>query len=354
MRNFEDKTNRPFETNIDIDKILTRVAQTLEKLKVQKEKGGVDTGEIKMEDFRHTYGSGVDEDLERVRELKNIFAADLEKKTPEELDYFRLGKAFELVTLDQMINNHWLGESIVRKTSPYDDYENGADAIAYLKPDNKLQSILALTMDITTSHLLVRKFERIKKEIENQTLTHIRYFQSDDPIIFFGKLGGVPRVVIGADIIKTSELLQTWCNSKDRDTLGDKYCAQQEDLLRESIVQIVILQQMLTQLKAFAAYALELLKKEEEKGEALINEASSITDKNLREKKIDEGNNLYTHAEGYRKVADAYQQAAEKIEMIINKKGFKESAVISAMRDRVTEEIKDNLLYFHTSSTSKK
>ena len=197
---------------------------------------------IDMDDFVGTYGnSKIQEDKTRVEELRTVFKKSHENDTPEMKNIHRIAKIFEMIFFDQAGTSKWLGENAkTLQVSKYDDLENGVDSVVEFTPDGGY-SILALAVDITSSHELGRKFDRIKKEIDAEKLTELTYFKSV-AFNFIGRKLNIPRVVIGADRKVLFDLMEKWLD-KDKKALA------------EHIIQVIIIEEIIEQLEVFIKYA---------------------------------------------------------------------------------------------------
>ena len=197
---------------------------------------------IKMEDFAGTYGeSKIHDDKARVEELRAIFKENHKDDTAEMKNIHRIAKIFEMIFFDQAGTSKWLGEHAkTLQVSKYDDLENGVDSVVEFTPDGGY-SLLALAVDITSSHELGRKFDRIKHEIDNGKLTELSYFKSE-AFNFMGRKFNIPRVVIGADRKVLFDLMEKWLD-KDKTALA------------EHIIQVIIIEEIVDQLEVFIKYA---------------------------------------------------------------------------------------------------
>lgn len=198
--------------------------------------------EIKMESFIEDYGEAV---VSSDQELAQTLAKKFEgRESFEEREMHKLATILEAIVIEQIELSEWLGPTtMTRRTSLYDDYINGVDAIAEIEQENTT-SHLALAIDVTYGNALYQKFERIREEIEAGTLTTIKYFEDSDRT-FKGKLFKVPRIVLGVDKRALVELAELWMQGKKRE-LG---------LHR---VQIKLIEEVRIQLKAFREYAASL------------------------------------------------------------------------------------------------
>jgi hypothetical protein len=127
-----------------------------------------------------------------------------------------------------------------RKASRYDDVVNGVDTIAEIEQENST-SHLALAIDVTHGVMLQKKFDRIKREIDEGTLTTIKYFENSDET-FRGRLLKVPRVVLGVEKSAVVELAGLWNAGKNKE-------------LATHPVQVQLIEEITVQLQSCLEYA---------------------------------------------------------------------------------------------------
>jgi len=200
---------------------------------------------IDLDDFANFYAREIIDDDKRVIvdcEQKFLKRA---KEDPEKERWQRLALVFEALVLDQTERSNWLGtDAMTIRASKFDDYVNGVDMIVEFPEE--ISRHLALAVDVTTSDLLVKKFLRIRKEIENGRLSQIKYFNSKN---FRGELKNVPRVIIGADRSTIRQVGELWLENKNKE-------------LAVHPVRKIILDEIMVQLKAFSDYAVSRGKKD--------------------------------------------------------------------------------------------
>jgi hypothetical protein len=197
---------------------------------------------VDMDKFKGTYGDQkIEADKARVEELRAIFKESHKDDSEEIKNIHRIAKTFEMIFFDQAGDSKWLGENAkTLQVSKYDDLENGVDSVVEFTPEGSY-SILALAIDITSSHELTRKFDRIKKEIDNGKLTELSYFKSE-AFNFMGRKFNIPRVIIGADRKVLFDLMEKWLD-KDKTALA------------EHVIQAIIIEEIIDQLEVFVRYA---------------------------------------------------------------------------------------------------
>lgn len=162
-------------------------------------------------DFIDLYGvDNVRSDEEYVQKLETKFEKNETQMTAEVL---------EAIFFEHSELSEWLGKNVETiKTSKYDDYVNGVDLVAEFDDGETSQHHLALAVDVTFgSTTLHSKFDRIRKEIAENQLAQIKYFQSHS---FKGMLRQIPRVIIGVENDRVKELASLW-NAGKRKELGE-------------------------------------------------------------------------------------------------------------------------------------
>jgi len=187
------------------------------------------------EEFVDYYGKDVvEKDLKYVEEMEEKFSGEAYEKK----EVNKLATIFEAVVADQIYFSEWLGsgaDTVI--PSRYDDIKNGVDVIVE-GDDEDEKHHLALAIDVTFGLDVDDKFDKIKREIENDKLTEVKYFSHGPEI----GLKNIPRVVIGADVSTVKELSELWI-SNDKRALG------------EHRIQVQILEEIAVQLKTFKKYA---------------------------------------------------------------------------------------------------
>jgi hypothetical protein len=196
--------------------------------------------EIKIEDFKDLYGEkNIENDRLYVEGMEKKFKEDL---TPEKKKLNQLAAVFEAIIYEHGELSDWFGPSaFMIKPSRYDDIKNGVDEVVEFQIDEYSASHLALAIDVTFSHEMQNKFERIKKENDTGKLTKVKYFNSDH-LNIRGELSRVPRVVVGAEARTVKELGELWMEEKNKE-------------LGKHSIQFQILKEILMQAKVFSRYA---------------------------------------------------------------------------------------------------
>lgn len=193
-------------------------------------------------------------DKEYVAQRERAFSA-------AEIYQEKKAKILEAIIVLQAELNNWFGESTFTvKTSRLDDIANGVDMIIEFADELDMPP-LVLAVDITLSEnvdVLTRKLTAIRKDVENGTLSNIKYFVSETKD-FKGSLWNLPKVVLNTNQNTLSELTELALN-KDK-------------ALANHPVQITFLEEMELQLKSFLAISTA---KNKEKIAQLIKSVSKI------------------------------------------------------------------------------
>lgn len=183
-------------------------------------------------------GGEVERDKEYVEKMEGIFK---EGRTTEEEEGRMLAVIFEAIMHEQSELSDWLGpDATTIKPSRYDDIANGVDQLVEFLNEEEA-SYLAMAVDVTFGEDVVKKFDRIKNEIDSGVLGRVKYFYSENTKKK-GFLENVPRVVIGADARTVKELSELWVEGRKKE-------------LSQHNIQYQILDEILIQAETFAAYA---------------------------------------------------------------------------------------------------
>jgi hypothetical protein len=161
-------------------------------------------------------------------------------------DSIKLGTIFEAVTV---VAREWFGKNAQTiKTSKYDDIVNGIDLVVELSGEEEKVFVgeIGLAVDVTFNDEFEGKIDRIRKEIEERKLPSVKYFESTQRKIK-GKLSDVVRVVVSASRDTVMNLAETLLAA----TKNPK-------ILFEHQFQFQVLEEIITQLKAYEEYARSL------------------------------------------------------------------------------------------------
>jgi len=190
------------------------------------------TNAMNPDDFRGFYSDEsikADQDLVALR--KSQFEHDEIKKTSDVL---------EAVIFEHIELSDWLGQGVETvRASEYDDIERGVDFITEFSLEG-FTNHLALGVDVTFGTTsMSKKFQRIKDEIDKDTLTAVKYFESHS---FKGELRNIPRTIIGVEKETVISLAALWIRDQKAE-------------LANHFAQDIIAREILEQLSAFRSYA---------------------------------------------------------------------------------------------------
>ncbi len=193
----------------------------------------------RMDDFRDLYGdTNVNRDLNRVKELKDIFEKN---NTKAEKESSKLATILETLIHEQINISKWFGPNARSlRPSEFDDYINGIDGIIEFRYPNAGMAFLGLGIDVTYTQELDKKFARIKEELDSGKLAEIKYLKSSDSSLR-GKVTDIPRVVVGADGETASDLARAWFKKNPA--------------LKNDRFRIQLLLEIQMQLETFSKYA---------------------------------------------------------------------------------------------------
>jgi hypothetical protein len=262
LENKENYMRNSFEEGVlesaDIDRVHEKAARAIEGKRLNEK------------DFIEPYGEGnVQADLARVIRMEGQFAQD---ETPSSRELKKIAEIFEGVILGPGERNDWFGDkAYLVKTSRYDDYVNGVDAVIEFRSEEpKAASFLGLAADVTFSSDPSGKIQRLLQQVEHGELAKVKYFHSDY-VNIHGQLGKLPEVIIGAERKTVLELGELWLAGK-------------QDVLAQHKIQIMILTQMREQLETFALYAEQINLPEQIEASKIYRERLALVGNLLAEK----------------------------------------------------------------------
>lgn len=241
--------------------------------------------------FMPLYGNeNVLHDLSSVESLKKRFDIDSFQKASE---------VFEAIVFEQVELSDWLGANAQTiRPSEFDDIVNGVDLIVEFSEDSSTNH-LALGVDITFGTTTIgKKFERIKKEIDIDNLAEVKYFESHG---FKGSLRQLPRVVIGVERDTVIALAGLW-SRQEKAKLGSHF------------VKDILIQEIEKQLRTFLVYA--------------------------------QNSGAVSAVKSYTKALGTIKDIQEKSPLNTTDKDRQEAVA----KDRVFQEIKKQLVAFHSTS----
>lgn len=240
--------------------------------------------------YSHT---DVENDMLEVLQLRKTFQ---KRETIESRNAKKMAEVFEAVMLVYSELGNWLGDAQTLRTSSYDDYKNGTDMVAEWSSKEEGTRVLALAVDITFSTLkLQKKLERIKKEVDNDSLGTLRYFK-DVHGDFMGTRNNVPRVVIGVSARVVEELSRLWI-------------ANDTKKLSAHAVQRLIVEEIRQQVTSIVAYAREHNKQNAVRA---YEQLSSVIEKLAEQKKSLELDSLIHDSVGKSIITQARNKFATK------------------------------------------
>lgn len=185
-------------------------------------------------------------DNKEVERLKAEFAARDRMPGPNGLtmgQVRQLSEISEFQVLRGLNAGNWMPYCRGIVPSEFDDYKNGMDMVVEFAPPNADQANhFGMGIDVSFSHDLLGKFERIKREIDNfdgekNRLGVVKYFKSPGNR---GELNGIARVVGALDLPVLEDLSRT-----------------KNDRLRGHIAGHTLVTDMERQLETFTDYAME-------------------------------------------------------------------------------------------------
>lgn len=183
------------------------IAAALEKAR------SAELDQIPMEAFVDVYGEEVVErDSQRVAELKAKFDARVK---PEEQEKHDLARILEVILIEQVELNNWLGADVnTQQTSLFDDYTNGIDFVAEFN-ENDAQRYMGFAIDVTTGgeSIIDEKLKKIRYNLLDGELGELKYFQSTDQRVQ-GRMRFVPKVILALDQKTVLELTELWVNKQ--------------------------------------------------------------------------------------------------------------------------------------------
>jgi len=161
----------------------------------------------------------IKQDTVRIENIKNSFLkknSSLGLENQKIIDYSKMkGEALEIIIADQIENSDWFGDdSLFFKTTEYDDFVNGVDAVVEFNIEEGNQRI-ALSIDSTSStgsDIIKHKIDRNISKILNNKV-EVKYYESpilDTDKAFTGTLKDIIPVVIGLESTNTSHLVASF------------------------------------------------------------------------------------------------------------------------------------------------
>jgi hypothetical protein len=260
----------------------------------ESQDGGAERN-INPKDFSCYSSEVIERDSKYVERMEGIFKSE-EIRDPELGRQRRRGRLFEEIIFEGIEEGDWMGGGAeVQKSSRFDDIVNKVDGIITFVEEMS-SSHMAFGVDVTQSAESVSdKFRKIKKSIQMETLSEVKYFKSED---YEGRLLKVPRVVVGVDgagMRKASEIVYAFISRRNylraqkvKDPGAKQRFAEAQDAFAESIFQMVILLEMSIQLHAFGDYCRRTQRGKEA---GIYDKAARKIDAIFNEKKMATGRN---------------------------------------------------------------
>lgn len=200
---------------------------------------------IHPENFENLYGAEtIQADRQYVARMKEKFKQEDDEAGPNGLtkgDIRKIAEILEFQIIRGINQGLWLPGCTATKTTEYDDIRHGVDLVLTYEKDLRIEN-MGIGVDVSFSHNLQNKFQRIKDEIDSYDTTKdgqlgvVKYFHQRKTG-FRGELSNLPRVVIALDIGVMKDLARAKEGGKDH-------------MARHSI-----LSEMEMQLAVFADYA---------------------------------------------------------------------------------------------------
>jgi hypothetical protein len=201
---------------------------------------------INPEQLRDLYKDSVDHDHAYVEKRHAAFKETEHKQVIYGLTEGEVRKLAEILEY-QIIRGinigGWIPLCKAHKTCEYDDIANGVDLVLEHRNLQEDQTgYIGMGIDVSFSHNLTKKFQRIKDEIDAydgkaHRLGRVKYFESKR-MGFRGELSGMPRVVAALDTGIIEDLAR-----------------QKNDRIGEHMARHEMILEMEHQLAVFADYA---------------------------------------------------------------------------------------------------
>ena len=200
---------------------------------------------IKKEDFSDLYSrKSIQDDVEYVERRQREFKAGSHEKMASHGDLTKgevkqLSEILEYQIIKGLNVDGWFPYVSAVKTADADDIGRGIDAVLEFSKD-AISGQAGLSMDVSFSHDLRSKFEKIKKDIDSFDNDHnrlavVKYFKSKQSG-FRGELSGIPRVVVALDL----GVMEDMARSKD---------------IKNHMAKHIVVSEITHQLEVFRAYA---------------------------------------------------------------------------------------------------
>jgi hypothetical protein len=195
--------------------------------------------------FVSVYGEhAVARDLKYVQERKRGYSA-------EDSVAKKWASVLEIIFYQHAELSNWLGENThTILAAEVDDIANGIDVAVRMNDSDRAFPYLGMGIDVTYGTMKMReKVKNIFQEIDEGQLGKMHYFMDPEFDQFKGELSKIPHLVVGVERNHIIELSRQWLNGEKR-------------ALADNPIQLVILQEIMKQLKLLRQYARKTGKKD--------------------------------------------------------------------------------------------
>ena len=271
VKNIDYNTKRNPESNLmDNEVLLTELLSKREKFLKDNRPNEMDFIDIYSEEK-------IKKDLNDVSFLKGKWQKKLDEKEPKEQYLRKISSIFEILLVEQIEQNNWLGNnSETFVASETDDLKNKIDFGVFFNVENneEVSRHLGFSTDVVFSsdmEYVSNKLDSIKSCIDSGLLPTLEYFE--DPITGEHKKIFLPKVVVGSSLSSAERLIKIW-GSHD---------SHKNKILAEDPIQAQIVLESIYQLKYFYNYAKDLYiknKGDSEKSQKYLEIAKSYGEMN--------------------------------------------------------------------------
>jgi hypothetical protein len=130
------------------------------------------------------------------------------RQRPKEGDVAQKAELLELILSRFSDRAQWFGQMVAYRTLEFDDRIHGVDMVLEGKEENGNPIYIAIDCTVAQSQEKIdEKVDGITKNIENDTLSTVEYFQSDDGEVK-GKIECIPKVIIAVNPERMDNLCQ--------------------------------------------------------------------------------------------------------------------------------------------------
>lgn len=237
FNSIEKITDRSFQSREYLHPIVAQAAIEAEKL---KKEAAIDPNQ-----FIGVYGEhAVAKDLKYVEERKKQFSNEdsVEKKWASVL---------EAIFYQHAEQSNWLGDNAhTILASEFDDIAHGIDVAVRVGDSERPFPYLGIGIDVTYGTTkMTKKINNIFDELDKGELGKMHYFMDPEFDQFKGELSRIPHLVVGVERSHIIELSRQWLENE-------------KHALAENPIQLVLLREMMKQLKMFRSYAKSIGRKD--------------------------------------------------------------------------------------------